>query len=389
MAPKPFPYPIGVGVDICHSHRLYATLGHPSQYVTTWARKIFTRQEWPCLLKRCSQASGQPNFRASLWIPGIHSLAGSEFKGQAALPQGTAIQDALQTDRSHYEAIPRYESGAGRAVMEVDSVVDVHPGTTDPPLPLSVSPRALRSLAQHIAGRWAAKEATIKAHRHRSLSLTDISILSPGPEEFSQGSSSKLKVQALVAPEPTTWIVMDSDVANARGLSNRQSSQGFIDGEVVNGRFVANSRPEGNPVYSTQNGGRKFFTRRAKIREEDQQIAEISISHDGDYAVAVCMALDEPRTKAHAIRHVLDDGLGEPLHEPETTRLGRPNGNFLLAFHERDDMASITKMVKQAHEIYTWSQEVVEVLERMMQFLREAKVDISRLMELLKKFRMI
>ncbi|KAI4094673.1 MAG: hypothetical protein LQ348_006936 [Seirophora lacunosa] len=227
------------------------------------------------------------------------------------------MQDALTTDRSHYEAIPRYESGAGRAVTEVDSVVDVRSGTADPPLPLSVSPQALRSLAQHIAGRWAAKEATIKAHRHRSLSLTDISILSPGPQELSQVSSSNLKVQALVAPEPTTWIVMDSDVASARGLSNRQPSRGFIHGEIVNGRFVANPRSEGSPVSSIQNAGRKFFTRRAKIREEDQQIAEISISHDGDYAVAVCMALDEPRTKAYAIRHVLDDGSGEPLHEPE------------------------------------------------------------------------
>ncbi|KAL8967383.1 MAG: hypothetical protein Q9197_005458 [Variospora fuerteventurae] len=319
MAPKPFPYPIGVGVDICHIPRLYATLGHPSEYVTRWARKIFTRQEWPCLFKRCSQASGRQNLRSSLWIPGFQPATAPETKGYPALLRDQAGQDPSQTDDAHHKAIPQDQSDARRAMMEPDSVFDVHSGTTDSPLPLSVPPQALRLLAQHIAGRWAAKEATIKAHRHRSLSLTDISILSPGllEQQLSPDSTSISKVQALIAPEPMTWIVMDSDVASARGLSSRLSSRGFIDGEIVNGRFIANPGPRGNPLSPTQSTQRRFFVRRAKVSEEDQQIAEISISHDGDYAAAVCMALDEPQTKADTIQHLLDDGTGASLHEPE------------------------------------------------------------------------
>ncbi|KAL8986403.1 MAG: hypothetical protein Q9177_004192 [Variospora cf. flavescens] len=58
----------------------------------------------------------------------------------------------------------------------------------------------------------------------------------------------------------------------------------------------------------------------------------------------------------------------------------------LFAFPEPEDMARISQNEKQAQDIYTWSQEVVEVLERMMENIRYAKVDISRLTELLKKF---
>ncbi|KAL9016285.1 MAG: hypothetical protein Q9185_006359 [Variospora sp. 1 TL-2023] len=58
----------------------------------------------------------------------------------------------------------------------------------------------------------------------------------------------------------------------------------------------------------------------------------------------------------------------------------------LFAFPEPEHMARISKNVKQAQDIYMWSQEVVEALERMMEHIRYAKVDISRLVELLKKF---
>lgn len=154
MAPKPFPYPIGVGVDICHIPRLYATLDHPSEYVTRWARKIFTRQEWPCLLKRCSQASGRQNLQSSLWIPGFRPATAPETKEYPALLRDQASQDPSQTEDAHHKAIPQDQSDARRTMMEPDSVFDVHSGTTDPPLPLSVPPQALRLLAQHLAGRF-------------------------------------------------------------------------------------------------------------------------------------------------------------------------------------------------------------------------------------------
>ena len=67
--------------------------------------------------------------------------------------------------------------------------------------------------------------------------------------------------------------------------------------------------------------GSRFFVRKARIKDDEQQIAEISISHDDDYAVAVCMALDEKVNSRHCSEEsspcTIDDGSGEPLHEPE------------------------------------------------------------------------
>lgn len=61
----------------------------------------------------------------------------------------------------------------------------------------------------------------------------------------------------------------------------------------------------------------RTFIRQARIKEEDRQVAELSISHDGEYAVAVCMALDEPREETEGKSEpIIDDGTGEPIHEP-------------------------------------------------------------------------
>ena len=58
------------------------------------------------------------------------------------------------------------------------------------------------------------------------------------------------------------------------------------------------------------------FHRRAKVRSSDRQVAKINISHDGDYAVAVCMAFDPPGMKPDEKR-IVDDGRGPPKHEPQ------------------------------------------------------------------------
>ncbi len=56
--------------------------------------------------------------------------------------------------------------------------------------------------------------------------------------------------------------------------------------------------------------------RRRLVQEEDRQIAELSISHDGPYVIAVCMALDEEATDYRSVAPIVDDGSGEPVHEP-------------------------------------------------------------------------
>ena len=51
MPPKPFPFPIGVGVDICRVNRIAALL-RKEHIRNIWARKVFTRLEWPAVCRR-------------------------------------------------------------------------------------------------------------------------------------------------------------------------------------------------------------------------------------------------------------------------------------------------------------------------------------------------
>ena len=69
---------------------------------------------------------------------------------------------------------------------------------------------------------------------------------------------------------------------------------------------------------ATSYPNKEIFRRRRLILDEERQEADLSISHDGDYAIAVCLALDEEVDSiGHENKPVLDDGKGEPIHEPE------------------------------------------------------------------------
>ncbi len=81
--------------------------------------------------------------------------------------------------------------------------------------------------------------------------------------------------------------------------------------ETVFGELV-----EGNFVQGTGPTTKMFVLRKRLVREEERQIAELSISHDGPYIVAVCMALDEDVKNSGSHVHLVDDGSGEPMHEP-------------------------------------------------------------------------
>ncbi|KAL8809861.1 MAG: hypothetical protein Q9200_003044 [Gallowayella weberi] len=263
MPPKPFPFPIGVGVDICHVSRLSRLLlNKQDDFVTRWARRVFTRHEWPHLWEKFHEAGAlhmtskvpQPQ----LFLPNL-----------CVLPhQKTDVrQDTTRTDQTQdTERFP--------------SLVD----------------------------EWAAKEAAVKASRHRRLLLRDISIVQ---------ANSNNKVQALVAPIRTVEIVMDPIVAQQRGIKEARSPHLGVEGMVIGGQFFKSVR-----IESSEEVGSMYFIRRAKIKDDERQVAEISISHDDDYAVAVCMALDERTDVKESIKHIVDDGSGEPLHEPDWGDIG-------------------------------------------------------------------
>lgn len=158
------------------------------------------------------------------------------------------------------------------------------------------------------SARWAMKEAVIKAHRNRKLYMNEISVIKA--EMDPNGS----KPQVLIDP-PCQTIMMDARVASLRGLretkyermerncrlKTQDSVQKSVDQQLLNVR--------GYPGV--------IYKRRALVKEENRQIAEGNISHDSEYAVAVCMAFDEKfKSNDENIDPIFDDGSGKPLHEP-------------------------------------------------------------------------
>ncbi|KAL8720276.1 MAG: hypothetical protein Q9225_002844 [Loekoesia sp. 1 TL-2023] len=283
-----------------------------------WARRVFTRLEWPHLSQKFLEAGAQrpPSeiLVAQHWSPKVEHTTNRKQRTHPASSPTEAL--LLQAETAQHEAEPHHEMQNTGATINGELPGNAHLR----PLPPFRSPPThdLSQLAQYLAGRWAAKEAAIKAHRYRRLYLSDISILHPAlsGKEDSGGWSNRQKLHALIAPDPPFMVAMDSKVAKLRGLFERQTRFPNVYGTMIGGHLVRVPKPDNQNVSTAQNG-RKFFVRGARVKDQEQQIAEISISHDHDYAVAVCMAIDERTRSRDTIEYIVDDGSGEPLHEPE------------------------------------------------------------------------
>lgn len=167
--------------------------------------------------------------------------------------------------------------------------------------------------------RWAAKEAAIKAHRHRQLYMHDISVVRPNlppgsSSTFSNtGTGEAQKLIALIDP-PSDRIEMFRGVATRRGLRGfSHQSYGLHKGALMSKDELHTEvqDPEDGKVHK----GFHYY-RRSRVKESDRQVAEINISHDGDYAVAMCMAFD-PAGGTVREKTIVDKGEGLPLHEPQ------------------------------------------------------------------------
>lgn len=163
--------------------------------------------------------------------------------------------------------------------------------------------------------RWAAKEAVIKAHSHRRLYMQDISILVPrqNPHMWPVALAKRQKPLALIEP-PCKTILMNEKVAEIRALRGfGPRSQGLLK-SAVSAKSESDKLAQKLPRDREKQEG--YYERRSKVEESDRQIAEISLSHDGNNAIAVCMALDEP-SKPREPERVVDDGKWLPIHEPQ------------------------------------------------------------------------
>lgn len=154
--------------------------------------------------------------------------------------------------------------------------------------------------------------------------MRDISIVNPrlNPGMFPLEIAKNNKVIALIDP-PTHTILIDEDVAKIRALRGfGPRSQGLQKGALLTRRehdMTFSSKTRGaEPLKraETAKGQAKYLQRRAKVKESERQIAEVSISHDGDIAVAVCMALDQSEPEK-TTEFIVDDGRTLPTHEAQ------------------------------------------------------------------------
>lgn len=129
--------------------------------------------------------------------------------------------------------------------------------------------------------------------------MNEISIITPRlcPHLFSVEDAQSWQPKALIDP-PSDSILMNEHVAGMRGLKGFGSQSRILTGGAV-----------------IQKNGQYYYRRRSKIKESERQMAEVSISHDGGYAVAVCMAPRGLVSEARG-RTIVDDGEGSPVHEP-------------------------------------------------------------------------
>ncbi len=154
--------------------------------------------------------------------------------------------------------------------------------------------------------------------------MRDISIINPGlnPDVFRGDLAKTSKVIALIDPVVNNILMAEcvAEIRALRGFGPR--SQGLPRGPLHSLRdYNMTTLSDTWEKKSTKgvnvgDGGQGYIERRGKVEESQRQIAEINISHDGDTAVAVCLALDQPEPDKTE-EAIIDNGHFDPIHEPE------------------------------------------------------------------------
>ena len=147
-----------------------------------------------------------------------------------------------------------------------------------------------RELSAYRLFRWAAKEAVIKAVHWRRLSFKHVQILHQ--RDTPEGSP----LYALILDNPASSLATSS-VMDTNG-SDEEINIRQPNGD---GNYPHTDEPALKDVDVHTNTARSSHLKGPFTPAEEQdddidgQVAQISISHDGEYATAVCLAAEEPR----------------------------------------------------------------------------------------------
>ena len=333
MVPKPFPYPLNIGTDLCSVKRIAGLLDHRRRR-EQFIRRNFTRLEWPLIWKSFQRASDDPNSYDAWITPNTASVTHTEQTAngdERPLAEESSIwslPDWSKPLKFYTEEVLDESSPIGSLVRHVAGRF-----VSDPICSLSPKLPAEKILKNH---RWAAKEAVIKAHAPRQLYMNEISIITPRlcPYLFSIEDAQSLQTKALIDP-PSDSILMSERVAWMRGLRGFGPRSKMLSGGAV-----------------VQRDGQYYYRRRSKIKESERQMAGVSISHDGVYAVAMCMASTEQVSEARG-GTIIDDGEGPRMHEPSWGDEGwfnRDSVDYEGSKHSADYRMAVEDALKGAQD---------------------------------------
>ena len=133
-------------------------------------------------------------------------------------------------------------------------------------------------------------------------------------------SASSQSPIALISPTKR-YILMDENVAKERGLNLTFPTKS----ETNRDHFRAYCKQAGLPKSYADSA--KIHKRSAIHDDNDIQEAKISISHDGEYATAVCIAVDAGEPSYPDV--TIDAGAGPPMHSPLDSDL-KQDPNFYM-----------------------------------------------------------
>ncbi|KAI0994717.1 hypothetical protein K3495_g13464 [Podosphaera aphanis] len=237
--PKPFPSPIQVGVDACHISRIARLLRTEPLSKSSPSKEHVVEEIRPTPLQHADTSSSNPDF-------GI-------FRARQRF-----LARLFNYHERRYYLMLNNKDGFWYRDAELD-----------------------KRNCSFVAGRFAAKEAIIKAVRHRKLNFHDIIIL-PSNVQFPSLRMKGLKPeqQGLGTKAPRAVVLAKShDTISSNEVVQEETSKRRSTEQI---QYMVKWATKAKVDF-------KDFEEDLRRWEEGEEV-QLNISHDGDYAVAVCLA---------------------------------------------------------------------------------------------------
>lgn len=300
--PRPFPHSFQVGIDICHIPRIISILNgssSPSMRNPYSLRSLFPQRTYDNVQAPIEFGSTGPHSSTQ-----VSHGEDSENVHNSRLRLLTRIFNHYE--RKHYMMLGEGIHKWDYAFLE-------------------------KKDCNFVAGRYAAKEAIIKAMRHRKLNFHDIVIL-PADIDFPSLQKDNLdRKQHSISMAPRAVVLAErSNISARRGKTNL--SKLAENGSQIIEELSAKAAKVGVSFEEYYDN---------LLRWDNGEEVQLNISHDGDYAIAICMAHSKPEYYNRFSNFRKNNMMGMPFG-PTTSEFRLPQFSKLNPFNydQSDDTSA-------------------------------------------------